>query len=61
MRYIQKPYKRMQDVLLRVGLIPPDTALNRRAKEYAEGARTLANSREQCERNRKARDTGSKT
>jgi hypothetical protein len=32
------PNQQFQDTLLRLGLIPPDTAFNRRAQEYAERA-----------------------
>ena len=39
MRKIAKPFKNMQDVLLRVGLIPPDTEFNRRAAAYVETMR----------------------
>ena len=46
MRKIIKPFKNMQDVLLRVGLIPPDTEFNRRAKLYAELMRAREASRE---------------
>ena len=46
MRKIVKPFKNMQDVLLRVGLIPPDTEFNRRAKQYADMMHGREKSRE---------------
>lgn len=45
MRKVQKSRYCFQDTLARVGLIPPDTEFNRRAKEYAEYAAKLGERR----------------
>lgn len=45
-RKIIKPYKTMQDMLRRVGLIAPGTEFNRRAAEYAEQTKGQNKSRE---------------
>lgn len=41
-RKTRKPYKTLQATLLRLRLIPPDTAFNRRAAAYAKQAQKHA-------------------
>jgi hypothetical protein len=46
---------RMRKALVRVGVTAPDTAFNRRAKEYARGARYLKQAAQRREQSAKAK------